>query len=275
MLRCELSVTGPADRLLAQGLPLLAPVLERLGDGALLIGGLSVTAWLTARPVEMPTRATRDVDLGIDRLALGLAGSKAFVADLLREQEFKAGYSEEAFRFVRETSEGSFVVDLLVAPGASRAQPPIVEPGLPTLAAPGLAYALLRGPVALELTLLGEQARTFALRTVQLDAAFVLKAALVASGVRTRFDRQITDTVDAVMLASACASDPEAIGALASHRKRSDVKSAIVWIRQRFVNERSAAAQRVARHFEDPTTAAWAVEVAHSFTATLDAAQGR
>lgn len=171
MLRCELSVTGPTDRLLAQGLPLLAPVLEQLGDGALLIGGLSVTAWLTARPVEMPTRATRDVDLGIDRLALGLTGSKAFVADLLREQEFKAGYSEEAFRFVRATSEGSFVVDLLVAPGASRAQPPIVEPGLPTLAAPGLAYALLRGPVSLELTLLDEQARTFALRTVQLDAA--------------------------------------------------------------------------------------------------------
>ncbi len=152
-------------------------------------------------------------------------------------------------------------------------QPPIIEPGLPTLAAPGLAYALLRGPIALELTLLDDRPRSFELRTVQLDAAFVLKAALVASGVRTRFDRRITDTVDAVMLARACAADPDAMGALVRHKKRSDVKSAMRWIGQQFASERSAAAQRVSRHFDDPAAADWAVEVARSFVSALDEAQ--
>ncbi len=46
-----------------------------------------------------------------------------------------------------------------------RAQPPIIEPGLPTLAAPGLAYALRRGPVSLQLTFMGEE-RIAALRRV-------------------------------------------------------------------------------------------------------------
>ncbi|MHB1537604.1 MAG: hypothetical protein ACYCUM_10540 [Solirubrobacteraceae bacterium] len=154
MLRYELEVAGPADRLLAEGLPLLMPVLDELGDGALLIGGLAVAAWLTARPVPMPVRATRDIDLGIDRKALRLSNGKGFLAGLLREHGFTPGYAGEAFRFVCRTEQDhDFLVDLLVAPGASRQKPPVIEPGLPTLAAPGLAYALERGPVALEVTL--------------------------------------------------------------------------------------------------------------------------
>lgn len=275
MIRCEIPIAGPADRLLAHGLNLLTPVLDELGDGALLIGGLAVAAWLTARPVARPIRATRDVDLGIDRVALGLKGRRTLVADLLAEHDFQAGYSEEAFRFARETGEGSFVVDLLVAPGASRVQPPIIEPGLPTLAAPGLAYALLRGPVGLQLTLTGDEPTSFRLRTVQLDAAFVLKAALMAAGVRTRYDRRITDTADALMLASACSSDPEATSALASNRKRSDVKAAVAWLRRDFEQKTSAGAHRISRHFDDPSAAEWAVEVTEMFLAALDEATKR
>ena len=74
MLRCEIPVKSDADRLLYEGLPPLMPVLDQLGEGALLIGGLATMAWLSARPVGLPIRATRDVDLGMDRAALGLRG---------------------------------------------------------------------------------------------------------------------------------------------------------------------------------------------------------
>ncbi len=119
MLRCEIPVKSEADRLLYEGLPPLMPVLDQLGEGALLIGGLATMAWLAARPVGLPIRATRDVDLGIDRAILGLRGDRAIVGKLLRAHGFKPGYAEEAFRFARETPAGVFVVDLLVAPGAS------------------------------------------------------------------------------------------------------------------------------------------------------------
>lgn len=44
MIRCEIPVASDADRLLYGGLPLLMPVLDKLGAGALLIGGLATTA---------------------------------------------------------------------------------------------------------------------------------------------------------------------------------------------------------------------------------------
>jgi RibD C-terminal domain len=114
MLRCEIDVRSGADRLLYEGLPLLAPVLDELGDGALLIGGLATAVWLTARPVGLPVRATRDIDLGIDRRALGITRERTPVKPLLRKHEFDPGYAGEEFRFARKTSAGTFVVDLLV-----------------------------------------------------------------------------------------------------------------------------------------------------------------
>jgi hypothetical protein len=60
MLEFEIPVRGEADHLLYEGLPLLAPVLKELGDGAVLIGGLATAAWLTACPVGLPVRATRE-----------------------------------------------------------------------------------------------------------------------------------------------------------------------------------------------------------------------
>jgi hypothetical protein len=47
MLRCEIPILSDADRLLYEGLPLLIPVLDELGEGALLIGGLATMAWLS------------------------------------------------------------------------------------------------------------------------------------------------------------------------------------------------------------------------------------
>ncbi len=270
MIRCEIPVVGDADRLLYEGLPLLMPVLDELGEGALLIGGLATTAWLLARPVGLPTRATRDVDLGMDRAALGLRGDRAIVAKLLHEHNFEPGHRGEAFRFSRATPAGEFVVDLLVAPGASRADPPILEPGIPTLAAPGLAYALRRGAAPLELVILGDERRSFRLRTVQLDAAFVLKAALVASGVRQRSDLRTTDTVDAIMLAAACASDDDAMMELSGARRRSDVRSAVRWTSEQFTSPRSAAARRVASHVGSEEGGEWAYAVAQRFSRVLD-----
>lgn len=270
MLRSEIKVTTAADRLLLEGLPRLQPVLDELGDRALLIGGLATAAWLTAHPVDLPVRATRDVDLGIDRLALGITRSKALIQPLMRRHEFVPGYDNEDFRFARSTDHGTFVVDVLVAPG-SRANPPPLEPGLTTLAAPGLAYAQLRGPVPLELVLAtDEDASTFRFSTVHLDAAFVMKAALSASGVRTRRDRATTDTVDAVMLAAACLGHGSAIENLGRYLRRSDVKAAVGWLAKSFKTSRSAAAQRVATHAGSAEGADWSVEVARRFAAALD-----
>jgi hypothetical protein len=270
MLRCEIDVRSGADRLLYEGLPLLAPVLDELGDGALLIGGLATAVWLTARPVGLPVRATRDIDLGIDRRALGITRERTPVKPLLRKHEFDPGYAGEEFRFARKTSAGTFVVDLLVAPGASRARPPIVEPGLSSLAAPGLAYAFLRGPVPLELVLTQAEPRVFALRTIHLDAAFVMKASLVASGERPRADRRTTDTVDAVMLAAACTAEPDAMAQLAAHGRRSDVTAALAWIKSQFGSPRSAASRRVSEHVGSDNGGLWAVDVARRFDEALD-----
>ncbi len=56
----RIDVTGPADRLLFEGLPHLQPVIDDLGDGAMLIGGLAATAWIGASDIGLPLRATRD-----------------------------------------------------------------------------------------------------------------------------------------------------------------------------------------------------------------------
>jgi hypothetical protein len=137
MLDFEITVRTPADRLLYEGLPVLAPALDRLGDGALLTGGLAVAAWLDAYPVGLPARATRDVDLGIDRQGLRITGDRAVVGPLLRDLDFRPGYADEQFRFARETDAGLFVVDCLVAKGASRTQPPSVERGMARSLRPG------------------------------------------------------------------------------------------------------------------------------------------
>jgi hypothetical protein len=272
MLRYEIAVRSPADEVLDEGLPELAPVLAALGPGALLIGGLSSAAWLSSRPVGLPVRATRDVDLGIDRPTLGITRDHAPIRPLLDRQRFTSGFGGEEFRFSLDTTKGPFVVDLLVAAGASRESPPVIERGLPSLAAPGLAYAIDRGAVPLQLVLRGPETRTFDLFTVQLDAAFVMKAALVAGGMRPRRDKRIVDTADAVMLAAACAADGAAMSALAHHRRRSEPKRAISWLADELNGPRSAAARRMAEHTGTEDGARWAVDTAGRFAAALAAA---
>jgi len=272
MLDFEIEVRSPADSLLYEGLPLLAPALDELGDGALLVGGLAVAAWLDAHPVGLPFRPTRDVDLGIDRQALRITRDRQVVGPLLRASEFRPGYSGEEFRFARETSAGLFVVDCLVAKGASRAQPPIVEAGMSSLAAPGLAYALTRGPVPLRITLVGEERRSIGLRTVTLDSLFVMKATLTAGGHRTRRDWQITDTTDAVMLAAACLEHGRAIEALAVNRRQGEVKVALGWVRDGFASSRAAMPRRVADHFGDEAAATWAVDITTRFVDAIELA---
>ncbi len=69
------------------------------------------------------------------------------------------------------------LVDLFVAKAASRNEPPLLERGIETLAAPGLAYALTRPAVMVELELVdGTGSTVVDLPLPSLDAAFVLKA---------------------------------------------------------------------------------------------------
>jgi hypothetical protein len=263
----RVAVAGPADRVLVQGLAELEPVLERLGDSSLLVGGLMTKLWLHARPLDVPLRATADVDLGIDRRRLRLTGDRRLVGPLLRECGFdqRAGHAE--FRFFKEIDGSTFVVDLLLSSGSSRAEPPLLEAGLPSVTIPGLAYAQTRPAVDFTADFSdGGGNHVLSLKLPTLDAAFVLKASLVQRGTRSRPDRQITDTADAIMLAAICADDDGAVGALKEHRRQSEVRDALRWIRRAFGSPRAAAAIRVQRHFESEaglsTGAEWAVGVA-------------
>ncbi len=275
MPKLVLSVDSPVDRVLLAGLPHLQPVIEEIADGVLLIGGLATTAWLASSPLELPLRATRDVDLGIDRGALGLTGRARRIVPLLERHDFSQRVGDEPFRFRRTTGGGDFLVDLLLPKGASRARPPVIEAGLDSLAAPGLAYAIARGAERLDLRL-SEAGRThrFELPIASLDAMLVMKATLVADGARTEVARRMVDTADAVMLAAAVRHDTASLRALATNRARSEPRRALRWLRERFSDERSAEARRVESHFERERRgaggAAWAVAAVGEFLAALD-----
>jgi hypothetical protein len=248
-----IAVAGPTDRLLLAGLRRVSPVLDELGPGAMIIGGLMVRLWLHARPIDLPARATPDIDLGIDKRVLRISGTKRVIGPLLEEHGFEPGYRGEPFRYFRnEEGLGTIIVDLVIARDASRRDPPLLEHRMETVRAPGLVYAQLRQPVALRLRFV-DGGSTFELEvhTARLDAAFVLKAALAQSGLRTQPDRLQSDSVDAIMLAAACLRDPESLEALSSNRARGDVRKALRWIEHAFRSPTAVGARRMETHLED------------------------
>lgn len=129
-------VRGPADRLLLAGLTALEPVLAKLGDGVLLIGGLATAAWVETSEIDVPVRPTYDVDLGVDRRALGLAARTSKLRPLLAQHGFRRRPGDEPFRFACETDKGEFLLDLLLPRGASRRVPPSIEAGLDSIQRP-------------------------------------------------------------------------------------------------------------------------------------------
>jgi hypothetical protein len=272
-----IGVQGPADRLLMRGLSELAPVLEALGPGATIIGGLMVRVWLHAKPTEIPGRTTADIDVGIDKRSVGITGERRVVAPLLEAHGFKPGYGGEPFRYVKEVEgHDPIIVDVVIAPGASRTDPPLLEPGLETIRAPGLAYAQHRGPVAVTLRFVdGDEIAEFPVHVPPLDAAFVLKAALAVSGVRTRPDRVQSDSVDSILLAAACLTDPPSIAALREHRSRSDVRKALRWTAEAFRSPTASGARRVDQYVEGLGGGigggSWAHEVAQTLGRALGA----
>ena len=268
-MQYEIRVDGGANQILYEGIPTLRPVLERLNSTALLIGGLATAAWIENRPIGLQPRVTNDLDLGINRVSLTEAGRDLKVRELLIDAGFSPGYGDEPFRFSRDTSKGPFVVDLLIPSGSSREQPPQIEAGLESVEAPGLAYALSRGSIPMDLILGRSEAVRARFNLLQLDAAFVMKAALVASGRRVRQDRRNTDTVDAVMLAAACLTDAEAIQALSTNSARSEPKKALNWLATSFPDPKARAPLQVAGGTGEPSTAAWSVEVASRLTAAV------
>lgn len=241
----------------------------------MLIGGLATAAWIQNKTPNIPARATRDVDLGVDRKGLGLTTQSNRIRPLLETAGFDQLIGDEQFRFTRDTPDGEFLLDLMVAPGASREEPPIVEDGLESIAAPGLAYAIYRKPTILDLNFHGSgSSDRFRIPIAKLDAAFVMKAVLVAKGIRPKPDRRVTDTADALMLAAACAVDEPSLKALWDHKGRSDPKTAIRWVRESFGNERTAEARRVQTFFEEEFNtsqgAEWAVAASALFCQRLE-----
>lgn len=113
------------------------------------------------------------------------------------------------------------------------------------MAAPGLAYARIRGAMPFDVELGGAAIRLF---LPTLDAAFVLKGSLV--GMRRKSNRLGSDTVDAIFLAAACAGDDEAMAALREHGGRRDVRKAVSWLSDSLMPQGSAASSRVQAYLE-------------------------
>ncbi|MGH3850089.1 MAG: hypothetical protein ACRDRT_10360, partial [Pseudonocardiaceae bacterium] len=126
------------------------------------MGGLMARLWLYLRPVEdIPPRATADVDLGIDRQGLRLTATTERVRPLLEAQQYSALPGDEGFRFRKRFGDGeALLVDVFVAKGASREEPPLLEKGVVTLAAPGLTYALARHPYFVDVEFVDEDTKT-------------------------------------------------------------------------------------------------------------------
>jgi hypothetical protein len=270
--RLTIAVSGPADRLLAAGLDDLRATFAELRGNVVLVGGLMARAWLHLRPVEdLAPRATADIDLGINRQGLRLEATSERVRPLLEAQDYHPLPGEEGFRFQKHFGDGkTLLVDVFVAKGASRREPPILERGITTLAAPGLAYAISRGPVFVEASFVdGDRTTEIELPLPTLDAAFVLKGALAASCLRTRPDRVDRDRVDAVMLAAACLADDPALSALASAQAR-EPRAALAWLRDKLRPNEPAVAATLERHLREQYGIsggdAWAIGVAERVT---------
>lgn len=264
---------SPADRLLVAGLEDLRVVFEELRGHVLLVGGLMARVWLHLRPLEdLPPRATADIDLGIDRQGLRL-GARPRVRPLLEDRDYRQRH-DESFRFEKSFGEGETLpVDLFVPKGASRADPPILEDGITTLAAPGLAYGLARGPRFVDVAFVqGDRTAEVELPLPQLDAAFVMKGALAASGVRTRIDRRRRDRVDSVFLAAACASDDEAVAHLRRARTK-EPRTALRWLEESLASVDSPVAEALEGHLREeygiPQGDEWAVGVARRLRAAV------
>jgi hypothetical protein len=109
-----------------------------------------------------------------------------------------------------------------------------------------------------------------------LDAAFVLKGALVESGVRTRPDRRRRDRVDAIMLAAACLTDDEALEALRQVPNK-EARRALRWLAERVTHAESPVAEAIGGYLHDehglPGGADWAVEIAAALTSATRAEQ--
>jgi hypothetical protein len=250
-----------------QGLQDLEPTLQELKGHVLLVGGLMARSWLHLRPVEgLPPRATADIDLGVDRQGLRLTAASTRIQTLLAQSDYHPQAGEETFRFEKQLGDGrTLMVDVLVPKGASREDPPILEKGIATLAAPGLAYAISRRPYFVNARFIDDDSEVqIELPLPALDAAFVLKGALVASGVRSRPDRRFRDRVDGVMLAAACLEDGAALAALQRARGR-EARKALEWLVGSLDSPTSAVAAAIESHFgaeySIPGGAEWAVGV--------------
>jgi hypothetical protein len=146
-----------------------------------------------------------------------------------------------------------------------------------TLAAPGLTYAFARHPYFVDVEFVdGDTTTALELPLPTLDAAFVLKGALVESGVRTRADRRRRDRVDAIMLAAACLSDGEALQALRQAQNK-EARDALRWLAERVTHAESPVAETIGDYLyaehDLPGGSDWAVEIAAALISATRAGQ--
>jgi len=192
-----------------------------------------VRAWAEGGPSSTITRPTVDVDLAL--LSMRSGGKAVLIPERLRRAGLTSG--EEPFRL---QGEGGVLIDLLIPPGASRANPPRLGRQIMFEAA-GSRFAFELLPEKVEVTL-GEQRLEFL--TPRLAGALVLKA-VVMGRVRRRVR---DDAVDVARLLACARTEPDVLSTdLRGAARRGDVREGLRVIGHLFAEESSKGARLVAQ----------------------------
>ena len=229
MRRLTLDPESEADVVGFEGMRVARQALEGVPPTAWrVVGGWMVRAWVEGGPTKGTARPTIDVDLalfpGRGRPAIARVPERLADANLLPH--------EEPFRLRR--SDG-VLIDLLVPPGGSRADPPRIGKQLLFLAE-GAAFAFELPPEKVDARL---GRRKTELLVPRLAAALVHKT-LVLVAMRPRY---LVDASDVALLLAVLRRESEdAIEDLRRHRRRSDVRKALAALGGLFGDEAARGA---------------------------------
>lgn len=232
MRRLILDPESEADVIGLEGLSVAVRALEGVPAAAWrVVGGWMVRAWVEGGGADEPVRPTTDVDLmlfpGRGRPAIEKVPER-LAAQGLRPHE-------EPFRLRREDG---VLVDLLVPPGGSRADPPRIG-GQAMFRAEGAAFGFELPPERVTARL---RRRRVEFQVPRLAPALVHKA-LVLAAMRPRY---LVDASDVARLLRTVRREPDgALEDLAGNRRRSDVRMALTAVAGLFAEETARGARWV------------------------------
>jgi len=231
---------SPADVVGFRALGVVIDSLMDVPDAAWrVVGGWMVRAWVEGSAVGA-ARPTVDVDVAL--LASRGGGKVEEVPQRLRDAGLLP--TDEPFRL---RGPDDLLVDLLVPPGASRADPPRLGTHI-VFEARGSRFGFEMPPEPVSVRLDDDR---LGFPTVRLAAALVLKA--VVLGV-ARPGRTEVDAVDVARLLSVVRDGPaEAISDLRSHSRRRDVREGLQRLATFFGSGEDPGAVLVARETDDAT----------------------